>query len=318
MPRDRPRILVIDSDRESNQLLADLMALYNYEIILAESREEALQLVNGISCDALLISLDMQSGGFELSQEILKLNGYEDVPLTFVTAEEYDFALVMEGQFYGALFLQTKPYSEVQLLAQLSTMVRVKFLQDELKERMEELDRLASTDPLTGLYNRRMFFRRMDEEVARAGRTASPMCLIYVDIDHFKDINDVYGHSSGDAVLQQISRTMTRILRRGDVLGRIGGEEFLILLPDTTGVAGQRIAERLRQRVEHATIYSGDRKLNVTVSAGVFSAADPVGLSIDDMVRVADQALYEAKETGRNKVVYRGENDSAPASPESS
>jgi diguanylate cyclase (GGDEF)-like protein len=308
MPRDRPRILVVDSDRESNQLLADLMELYNYEIILADSREEALQLVKNTDCDAVLISLDMPDGGFGLSQEIGALNGF---PLTFVTSEEYDHALVMEGQFYGALFMHTKPYSEVQLLAQLSSMVRIKFLQDELKTRMEELDRLASTDPLTGLYNRRMFFRRMDEEVARAGRTASPMCLIYVDIDHFKEINDTYGHSAGDAVLQQISRTMTRILRRGDVLGRIGGEEFLILLPDTTGVAGQRIAERLRQRVEHATIFFGDRKLNVTVSAGVFSAADPVGLSIDDMVRVADQALYEAKETGRNKVVYRGENDNA-------
>ena len=311
MPKDRPRILVVDSDRESNQLLADLMELYNYEILQADSREEALQLVKNTECDAVLISLDMPDGGFGLSQEIGAVNGYEDIPLTFVTGEEFDHAMIMEGQFYGALFMHTKPYSEVQLLAQLSSMVRIKFLQDELKSRMEELDRLASTDPLTGLYNRRMFFRRMDEEVARAGRTASPMCLIYVDIDHFKEINDTYNNSAGDAVLQQISRTMTRILRRGDVLGRIGGEEFLILLPDTTGVAGQRIAERLRQRVEHATIFSGDRKLNVTVSAGVFSAADPVGLSIDDMVRVADQALYEAKETGRNKVVYRGENDSA-------
>lgn len=313
MPRERPRILVVDSDQESNQLLADLIALYNYEILIADSRAEALQMVKNVECDALLISLDMQDGGFELSQEIVAVDGYEDVPLTFVAGQKFDNALLMEGQFYGALFMHVKPYSEVQLLTQLSTMVRIKFLQDELKGRMEELDRLASTDPLTGLYNRRMFFRRMDEEVARAGRTASPMCLIYIDLDHFKNINDTYGHAAGDTVLQQVSRTMNRILRRGDVLGRIGGEEFLILLPDTTGVAGRRIAERLRQRVEHATIFHSDRKLSVTVSAGVFSASDPVGLSIDDMVRVADQALYEAKDTGRNKVVYRGENDAAPA-----
>jgi len=306
MPKERPRILVVDADNESTQFVAELMSLYNYEVVRAIDPASALQLVEDLAFDSIMLSLEMADGGFKLSQELRQINGHGDVPLLFVTEEAYDSPLLMEAQFYGALFMHQKPYDECELLSQLSTMVRLKLLQDELKDRMAELDRLASTDPLTGLYNRRMFFRRMDEEVARAGRTASPMCLLYVDIDFFKKINDEYGHDAGDKVLQQVARTMTRIIRRGDVLGRIGGEEFLILLPDTPGEAGQRIAERLRQRVEHATIITGNSKLAVTISAGVFHAADPVGLSIDDMVKAADEALYEAKETGRNRVVYRG------------
>lgn len=306
MPKESPRILVVDADNESTQFVAELISLYNYEVVRAADPASALQLAEDLAFDSIMLSLEMEGGGFKLSQDLRQINGHGDVPLIFVTDQPYDSPLLMEAQFYGALFIHQKPYAECELLAQLSTMVRLKLLQDELKDRMAELDRLASTDPLTGLYNRRMFFRRMDEEVARAGRTASPMCLLYVDIDFFKSINDEYGHDAGDKVLQQVARTMTRIIRRGDVLGRIGGEEFLILLPDTAGEAGQRIAERLRQRVEHATIITGNSKLAVTISAGVFHAADPVGLSIDDMVKAADEALYEAKETGRNRVVYRG------------
>jgi diguanylate cyclase (GGDEF)-like protein len=309
MPRERPRILVADSDEESSNFIAELLSLYNYEVIHAPTAADAAHLAASLEFDSLVVSLDMPDGGFTLSQSLREVDGFEDVPVLFSTSEEYDYALLMEAQFYGALFLHMKPFNECELLAQLSTMVRLKILRDEIKGRMNELDRLASTDPLTGLYNRRMFFRRMDEEVARAGRTAAPMCLIYVDIDHFKDINDIHGHAAGDAVLQQVARTMTRIIRRGDVLGRIGGEEFLILLPDTPGSAGQRIAERLRQRVEHATIIYAGQKIKVTISAGVFHAADPVGLSLDEMVKVADQALYEAKESGRNRVVYRGEEE---------
>jgi diguanylate cyclase (GGDEF)-like protein len=217
----------------------------------------------------------------------------------------------MEAQFYGALFLIKKPFVDCEVLAQLSTMIRLKFLQDELKERMVELDRLASTDPLTGLYNRRMFFRRMEEELARAGRASDPMCLMYLDIDHFKQINDTYGHSAGDAVLKQIARLMQRTLRRGDVLGRIGGEEFLVYLPDTTGHSGQRIAERLRERVERATILYEDTQIKVTISIGVFFVEDPIGLGLDELVKASDELLYEAKSTGRNKVVYRGLGEGA-------
>jgi len=305
MPKEQPRILVVDTDEQSTQFVSELLHLYNYEVFVANNREAAIKQVEEYSFDAFIISLDMDDGGFILSQDLVAINDHTDVPMVFVTDEWYDNAMLMEANFYGGLFLHRKPYSEPHLLSQISTMVRIKLLQDELKERMAELDRLASTDTLTGLYNRRMFFRRLDEEIARASRADQPISLIYTDIDHFKQVNDKYGHAAGDAVLQQASRAMGRILRRGDVLGRLGGEEFMIMLPGTAGEAAQHIAERLRQRVGQTPITYQDLTLNITISIGVFYMPQPGSIGIDEMVKHADEAMYEAKETGRNKVVYR-------------
>lgn len=302
-------MLVVDIDVQSTQFVRELLHLYNYEVMAAFDSDEALRLVGEFTFDSLIISLDMPGGGFELSQRLVASAGHEDTPMVFVTDEWYDNAMLMEANFYGGLFLHRKPYSEPHLLSQISTMVRIKLLQDELKERMAELDRLASTDTLTGLYNRRMFFRRLDEEIARANRAVSPITLVYIDIDHFKKINDSHGHAAGDAVLQQAARAMQRILRRADILGRLGGEEFMIILPETQGGAGRQIAERLRKQLSQTKITYGELELYVTISIGVFYLAEPGALSIDEMVKVADEAMYEAKETGRNKVVYRGSDE---------
>jgi two-component system, cell cycle response regulator len=226
------------------------------------------------------------------------------VPLAFLTSAEYDFSLLMEAQFYNGLFLHRKPLVDSELLAQASTMVRIKQLQDELKEHMAELDKLASLDVLTGLYNRRFFYLRLEEELARAGRSGTPLCLAFLDIDHFKQINDVHGHQAGDAVLQQTARIMSHLLRKHDILGRIGGEEFMILLPETDGKGGARLAERMRQRIESALFTYGDVEIPVTVSIGVFYSADPVVLGVDELVQRADSAMYEAKQGGRNRIAY--------------
>ena len=135
---------------------------------------------------------------------------------------------------------------------------------------MADLDRLASTDPLTGIYNRRFFLQRMEEEMSRASRNLSPISLIYLDIDFFKVINDTHGHQAGDAVLKQIARIMVRMLRKSDILGRIGGEEFMILLPDTDGMAGRVIAERLRKRVENTPFLIKEEPIDVTVEGDGF------------------------------------------------
>lgn len=300
--------MVVDRDPSVTQQLDELLQLCNYEVIQVHSSENALSLVKEIEFDVLIVSLDMPGGGFDLGQKLKAVGDHEDTPLSIITSAQPDHALLMEAQFYGALFLHHQPFDEVELMTQIATMVRLKHLRDALKKRMEELDKLASTDPLTGLYNRRMFLHRMEEELSRAARTAAPICLMYIDVDRFKFFNDEYGHDTGDAVLQQVARVMKRILRRNDVLGRMGGDEFVILLPDTPGAAGRAIAERLRQRVENATITHDNIQHSVAISIGLFHAADPVGLSADDLVRNADEGLYAAKEAGRNCVVYRGDN----------
>lgn len=304
MPKERPSVLIVDPNDADTQQACNILSLLNYETLAAQSAEEALELAETMSIDAVLICLEVPGGGFELSTKLRNLPLLNDVPLAFTTAAEYDFSLLMEAQFYNGLFLHRKPLEDSELVAQASTMVRIKRLQDELKQRMMELDKIASLDVLTGLYNRRFFYLRMEEELARAGRSGSPLCLAFLDIDHFKLINDNYGHQAGDAVLQQIARIMSHLLRKNDILGRIGGEEFLILLPETDGKGGARLAERMRQRIESVVFTYGEIELPVTVSIGVFYSADPVVLGVDELVQRADAAMYEAKQGGRNRIVY--------------
>ncbi len=296
---------MVDTDQAACEFVHDLASLYNYEIHSCCDVDTALDLIASLEFDALLIGTDINGGGFLLSQSIRALPEYTDVPVGFITALEPDALTLMEAQFYGGLFLNQKPFKEAELLAQLSTMVRIKLLQDELKQRMRELDRLASTDVLTGLYNRRMFFIRFEEELARGRRNKSPFCLVYVDIDHFKNTNDTYGHQAGDVILQRVSEVMNSQLRLSDVLGRIGGEEFAVLLPDTTAQAGEQIAERLRGAIARERIKYEAQVIPTTISLGVYASTDPAALNIDQYIRQADEALYEAKHTGRNKVVLR-------------
>lgn len=305
MPRQRPRVLLADASEQDSLEFTELLQLYNYEVLHAHTAEQALQLAQQEEFDAAVISLELPSGGFPLSQQMLGLEGKGDLPLAFVTKGVVDEPLLMEAQFYRGTFLLGKPYNHCELLTQISSLVRIKLLQDELKERMEELDRLASFDALTGLYNRRLFLMRLEEEIARAGRRNLQLCLLYIDIDHFKDVNDSYGHSAGDAVLQQLADVMSRGLRKSDVLGRLGGEEFCILLPETNGQGGQLIGERLRQRVAKTACRTDGIQLTVTISVGVLWVPDAAALDVDRLLRLADEALYAAKTSGRNRVVYR-------------
>lgn len=305
--------MVVDDNPADMEQACGILALFNYEVLAMTSAEAALAAAASPPVDCVLISLELPGGGFQLSARLRAYPPLRDIPVAFSTATDYDSAVLMEAQFYNGLFLHKKPYVESELLAQVSTMVRIKQLQDELRERMHELDLLASTDPLTGLYNRRFFFQRMEEELSRANRTGNPICLAYIDIDHFKLINDTYGHQAGDAILMQASQIMTHLLRRSDVLGRIGGEEFLILLPDTNGAGGERIAERLRQRVEEASFVFEETVIDVTISIGVYHATDPLVLGVDELVQRADAALYAAKQGGRNRIVF----ESQPPLPES-
>lgn len=304
MPKQRPRILLADASELDSLEFVELLQLYNYEVQHVVSAAQAMELLQKLEFDAVVISLDFPNGGFELSQTILATEAIRDLPLAFVTDGAVDEAMLMEVQFYGGLFLHHKPFNHCELLAQVSSMVRINLLQDELKERMAELDRLASTDALTGLYNRRLFFMRLEEELARAKRRTLPMCLLYIDIDYFKKVNDTYGHAAGDAILQHLSQIMARVLRISDVLGRIGGEEFAILLPETNGQAGQLISERLRLKVEESPCKVDGIVISITISIGVLSIPSINGLDSDSLIRMADKALYDAKAAGRNRVVF--------------
>jgi diguanylate cyclase (GGDEF)-like protein len=170
------------------------------------------------------------------------------------------------------------------------------------------LEKQAHTDPLTGLANRRHFFEVAEAELARSRRYETPLSLLMVDIDHFKEVNDAHGHRAGDRVLQQLAKTCLEVLRNVDVVGRVGGEEFAILLPETDVGGAVEVAERLRTAIEAVGIPREEGvPLRVTVSVGVSSLAGNANL--DTLMSEADDALYDAKHRGRNRVRLFGQRD---------
>ena len=305
MKEGAAQILVVDDQSQDNFQLRELVELFNYEIYFASSQAEALEILDTVDIDAAILAIDPPVHGFQIAKYIKSLEKFSNLPLAFTTLIGYDYPTLMEAQYYGGMFLHHKPYDDVELLAEMSSMVRIKFLQDEIKQRMLELDHLASIDVLTGIYNRRMFFIRAAEEMARARRSESPYCLLYMDLDHFKQINDVHGHLAGDFILRSFARIVEQTKRVSDVFGRIGGEEFTILLPDAGHEEGTLIAERIRSTIEETDIMWLGQRIPLTVSIGMLSVAPNVVCNSDELLKNADEALYEAKESGRNRVAER-------------
>ncbi len=180
----------------------------------------------------------------------------------------------------------------------------------EVRERekaQRELERLATHDPLTGLKNRRVFDQALDDWIALFQRQKSPFVACIIDLDHFKQINDVYGHLAGDAVLAEIGRCLSKSVRDTDVIARYGGEEFALLLRDTNARDSATFLERLRRAVESLSVQVADHALAVTASFGAAEYSDGATDAIT-LMRIADEGLYEAKARGRNQIVLKSGN----------
>ena len=171
----------------------------------------------------------------------------------------------------------------------------------DLVQQADKLKEMATVDGMTGLFNRRHFFSLAEMEWSRYQRHWRPLSLLMVDIDEFKSINDRFGHDAGDHVIVQIAELCRKAKRKSDVVARFGGEEFLLLLPETTLEEAQHTAERLRQVVEESDLSIASRAINATISIGV-AEANPYMEAIFDLIKLADQALYNAKHAGRNRV----------------
>jgi diguanylate cyclase (GGDEF)-like protein len=167
----------------------------------------------------------------------------------------------------------------------------------------DRLERLAAVDPLTDAYNRRFGLARLQEEYSRAVRAEGPLGVLMLDLDHFKSVNDVYGHLVGDRVLRAVARACRRVIREGDVLIRYGGEEFLVLLPGAGAADVVEIGERIRRAIGETSVQEGDQKIAVTVSLGGTTYGDAGSGSPEELVVRADEALYEAKAAGRDRLL---------------
>lgn len=206
-------------------------------------------------------------------------------------------SLTAAGLGFGLAVLQWR----TQVLS-IRQQRRIEEQQRELEAKNRELTLLAARDPLTGLLNRTQFYGDANREAARMARTGSPACLLLIDIDHFKQVNDTYGHPAGDAILQSIARIMTATVRQIDLLARFGGEEFALLLPETALADAIRVAERLRSAIAGQPISIGQQSVMVTASIGVAPLLTGSAASLDEGYRAADTALYQAKADGRNCV----------------
>ena len=183
-------------------------------------------------------------------------------------------------------------------------MLRIKRLQDELEEKNRELERVSISDGLTGLFNHRHIHGLLHEEFERADRTGERLTVAMFDLDRFKSVNDNYGHQSGDRVLEKFADILRETAREIDKLGRYGGEEFMTLLPDTGIEDGVVFVERVRNEVERRPFNIGkDEPLHMTISAGIATYPDPSINDPETLVRLADEALYAAKTSGRNRVI---------------
>jgi diguanylate cyclase (GGDEF)-like protein len=238
--------------------------------------------------------------------------GFGFIPVILMTARQASSKI--EGLELGADDYLVKPFDILELGARVKSMLRLKLLQDQLVEKNreldranKELDRLSRTDGLTGLFNRRYFEERFAVEFARSNRYRAPLSCLMIDIDHFKRLNDAYGHAFGDKVLQAVSGVAQHMLRDVDMLARYGGEEFVALLPETGPVEALRVSERVRQGIErlklvHEAQSNESKRVHCTASIGVATFPVPGLESAEALLRAADDALYAAKEAGRNRV----------------
>jgi diguanylate cyclase (GGDEF)-like protein len=251
-----------------------------------------------VLCDLVMPGFDgLKFLGLKASRKEL-----EQIPVIILTAED-DLDRKAEILERGASDYVTKPFHEKELLARVRIHTKLKLLQDELREMNTQLEALAVTDVLTGLSNRRRLMTRLDEEVARARRYKTPLSVVMIDIDHFKQVNDTYGHAMGDEVLRNIGTMLKANVRNTDLAARYGGEELTLVLPHTDLAAAVQVAENLRQKFANIEHILDGATLNKTASMGVAARDGETDMpDAENLLKLADEALYRAKQNGRNRV----------------
>ncbi|HJV34888.1 diguanylate cyclase, partial [Geomonas sp.] len=260
-------------------------------------RSLAENLADLVVCDVEMPHLD----GLKFLRLVHNRPQLKDIPIIILTGN-HDRDVKLKGLEEGASDFLTKPFDMAELVARVKIHLKIKMLQDDLRAARSHFEQLSNTDPLTSLYNRRFFTEILEAELQRAKRLDSELTLLVVDIDHFKAVNDQYGHQAGDGVLVAVTDTFRKVLRSYDVASRYGGEEFAIILPGTSLQAGVEVAERLRETVSALRFEALRQEGGVTISVGAASLMADGADNSESLLKRADQALYLAKHNGRNRV----------------
>jgi len=298
------RVLIVEEDAFAAARMSETLALA-HRVTVVGSCTEAQSRLDG-ETELIIASLTTPDGDpLRLVSQCRGNELFRQLPILLIAAER-DLPRLAKGLDLGANDYLIRPVDRNELLARTNTQIRRKRLQDRLNDNYQRSLSLALTDELTGLYNRRYLLAHLDELVARVSRDGLDGAVLLVDIDHFKQVNDTYGHAAGDDVLRELAARATNTVRSVDLVARLGGEEFVVVMPETGPAIAVAVGERLRLAVadEPFTIRASDERLPITVSIGVTSAIAG-GDDRDRLLKRADDALYCAKAQGRNRVVSR-------------
>ncbi|MEI7668829.1 MAG: PleD family two-component system response regulator [Pseudomonadota bacterium] len=300
-------ILVVDDDAVQIRNFAERMAK-EYIIESITKPEQAISLALRKDFDLIIISTQLSDmDGLRLASQFKSQEETRNVPILMMVDED-DTRAMLKGLELGVNDYIITPFDYNEMSARIKTQIRRKKYQDALRSNYQQSISMAITDGLTGLYNRHYLNAHLENMVRQAINNNKPLALMILDMDHFKLVNDNYGHDMGDEVLKRLSEIIIRTVRSADLAARFGGEEFVILMPETDITNAFDVAERLRKIVETTAfkLINSTDSINKTVSIGV-TVLNDFGDSAQALLKRADEALYSAKNSGRNRVVKSGE-----------
>ncbi len=297
-------ILVVEDSESARTLIVDKLKEVNPygRFLEASDGIEGLNILNANRVDLIICDLMMPNmDGLEFLETVKRTKEFQDTPVIILSVQG-ESATKIRMLEKGANDYITKPFNANELIARVTVQLNIKALQDEMRNTNRLLRELSITDHLTLLYNRRYMMDALEIEFRRTVRKNGDLCLVLLDADNFKGVNDTYGHQQGDMVLSAIAEAFQVELRCYDIAARYGGEEFAMVLPETSLQSGMAVAERLRTSVEEMTFPPPMEGLAMTISVGVAALPSVEIDSVDAMIKAADEALYRAKLNGRNRV----------------
>jgi len=313
--KKRKRILIAEDDPVSRRMLESILVKWGYEVTVVVDGLQALRVLDGADAPRLAV-LDWMMPEMEGVQVCQRLRERKDPPYVYVLllsarSQKRD---LLQGLDLGADDYLTKPFDALELRARLHVGERILDLQDDLLAAQEALRFRATHDALTGISNRAAILEALGREMSRQLRDNHPLGIIMADIDHFKNVNDTFGHLSGDDVLRTVAQRLRESTRPYDSVGRYGGEEFLIVAPSSDIPGTMALAERIRKYIESQPVVAQAGPIRVSVSLGVAVNTPPSCIDIKTLLQLADDALYRAKKNGRNRseAAAPGSADSVP------
>lgn len=297
------RILIVDDDPNIIEIIQDALDGQNYEIKTTTSSMEALDIIENWHPQLMIIDVNLpQLSGMEA---VRRLRDQRETFSVIMISGSNDSEQAIAGLEAGADDYISKPFNSKELLARVRAQFRIRDLTEQLVRSNARLKDLADTDDLTGLMNMRSLYSRLHYEIERGKRYQRTVCVVMMDLDEFKSVNDGHDHLFGSYVLTEVGKLIRNSIRNVDIAARYGGDEFLIVLTEIDRPAVYSFCERLRKRIAQYQFKSGFDEMQLTTSIG-FAITDPNNCDIEakQLVRVADWALYEAKRAGRNRVTY--------------